>query len=334
VAGELGDRKGRDFDSLMRRVYGIFDALIDSVKRRSGVRVDCKNGCSYCCELKVDVSPLEVLYLARMVECMKPSDGERVGNAAKARHEHIQGKTHPQLLSENYPCPLLHDGSCSAYVGRPFFCRSFHAQTVETCRYSHANLHEPSGGFSVMFNGRAIPVRSPIAQNYRHIEILGDYLAGCNVLPKRFGLLPILPTFENWVLVQPGSPLPKKYDGARLVQRDQFSKTFDAFLEDISVTRIRKLMLRSELGRVADKLAEESKANRRICEQFPAIAEPAPQVEEPPTPEPRTVQAIVRVVGNRIACSKCKAVLTPQEYGYCKINFSKLGKQFLCKKCQ
>jgi len=142
VAGELGNKKGRDFDSLMKRVYGVFDALIDSIKLREGVRVDCKNGCSYCCELKVDVSPLEVLYLARMVECMKASDGERVRNAAKARHEHIQGKTHPQLLAENYPCPLLHDGSCSAYEGRPFFCRSFHAQTVETCRYGHANPHE------------------------------------------------------------------------------------------------------------------------------------------------------------------------------------------------
>lgn len=214
------------------------------------------------------------------------------------------------------------------------FSRLGHFVVLETKSAKEGmNLHEPSGGFSVLFNGRALPVRSPIAQNYRHIEILADYLNGCNVLPKRFGLLPIRPTFENWVLVQPGSPVPKKYDGARLVQRDQFSKTFDAFLEDISVTRIFKLMLRSELGLVAEKLAEESKANRRICEQYPTVAEPIESVETPAT-EPRTVQAVVHFVGNRITCASCKAVLTPKEYGFCKIHFSKLGKKFLCKKCQ
>jgi len=217
------------------------------------------------------------------------------------------------------------------------FSRLGHFVVLETKSAKEGmTLHEPSGAFSILFNGRSVPVRSPIAQNYRHIEILSDYLAGCNVLPKRLGLLPIRPTFENWVLVQPGSPVPKKYDGARLVQRDQFSKTFDAFLDDISVTRIFKLMLRSELGRVAEKLAEESKDNRRICEQYPARTELPEPIEsvEPPAPEPRIVQPTVQYVGNRIACASCKAVLTPKEYGYCKINFTKLGKKFLCQKCQ
>jgi len=195
------------------------------------------------------------------------------------------------------------------------------------------NLHEPSGAFSLLFNGKSIPVRSPIAQNYRHIEVLSDYLTGCNVLPKRLGLLPIRPTFENWVLVQPGSHLPKKYDGARLVQRDQFSRVFDEFVEDVGVSRIFKLMLRSELRRVAERLVEESKSNRRIYEQMPIIPETS-EAMEPPAPELLTSRSGSRVVGNRITCSSCKAVLTPKEYGYCKINFAKLGKKFLCQKCQ
>jgi len=217
------------------------------------------------------------------------------------------------------------------------FSRLGHFVVLETKSAKEGmTLHEPSGAFSILFNGRPKPCPSPIAQNYRHIEVLSDYLAGCNVLPKRLGLLPIQPTFENWVLVQPGSPVPKKYDGARLVQRDQFSKTLDEFIESISVARIFKLMLRSELRRVGERLKEESKENRRICEQFPArteSAEPIEPVEEPPAPEPRSVQP-VQYVGNRIACSSCKAILTPREYGYCKGNFSKLGKRFLCQKCQ
>ena len=214
------------------------------------------------------------------------------------------------------------------------FSRLGHFVVLETKSAKEGmTLHEPSGAFSVMFNGRPKPCPSPIAQNFRHIEVLSDYLAGCNVLPKCLGLLPIRPTFENWVLVQPGSPVPKEYDGAKLVQRDQFSKTLDEFIESISVARIFKLMLRSELGRVAERLTEESKDNRRICEQFPVRAESVAPAASP-APAPRVVQPTGQNTGNRIACASCHAVLTPKEYGYCKINFAKLGKKFLCKKCQ
>lgn len=139
VSDELGNKYGCNYDSLTRRAYEIFDALINSVMRWKEVHVDCKKGCSYCCELKVDVHPLEVLYLANIVEHMNPTDAARVRNAAKARHEYIQGKNELQLLTDNYPCPLLHDGSCSAYECRPLFCRSFHAQRVATCAYSYVN---------------------------------------------------------------------------------------------------------------------------------------------------------------------------------------------------
>ena len=211
------------------------------------------------------------------------------------------------------------------------FSRIGHFIVLETKSAKEGmNLHEASGAFSVNFNGRSVPVRSPIAQNFRHIDVLSDYLDGCNVLPKRLGLLPIRPTFENWVLVQPGSPLPRKYDGALLVQRDQFSKTLDQFIESISIRRVLKLMMRSELGKVAERLTEESNENRRICERSPDV-EPAP-VEV--APEPRLPQPVERVVKNPISCAACRNVLTPAEYGYCKIHFNKLNKRFLCRKCQ
>lgn len=220
------------------------------------------------------------------------------------------------------------DGWCQ--IDHLVFSRLGHFLVLETKSAKQGmELHEPSGAFCVMFNGNRQPVRSPIAQNQRHIQVLQDWLAICDVMPKRGGLLPIEPTFENWVLVEPGSPLPKKYDGARLVQRDQFTKAFDEFIESIRFVRILKLMLRSELSAIAKKLAEESKENRRIKETTHLKPEPSVEIELAPI-----VQPAIKTVGGRIACSKCKAVLTPQEYGYCKINFSKLGKRFLCKKCQ
>lgn len=244
----------------------------------------------------------------------------------------LHGATNWKALHDIVLFDKKSDGWCQ--IDHVVFSRLGHLVVLETKAAKEGmTLHEPSGAFSVLFNGRQKPVPSPIAQNYRHIEVLGDFLNGCNVMPKRFGLLPIQPTFENWVLVQPGSRISKHYNAARLVQRDQFSKTFDDFIESVGVTRIIRLMLLSELGNVADKLLKESNDNKKIRDYAPPAGETELEPVEPLVSATRK-ETIIRKVGNRIACATCKTVLTPQEYGYCKIHFSKLGKRFLCKKCQ
>ncbi len=137
ISKHISDKKRRNFTDLMRYAYKEFDSTISQAMNTHSVKVDCCSGCSYCCELKVDVSAVEALYLASAVQSMDQASQERIKKRAAERHAFIQEKSEMDLLGINYPCPLLHDGACSAYHARPFFCRSFHAQTVETCKYSH-----------------------------------------------------------------------------------------------------------------------------------------------------------------------------------------------------
>jgi len=238
------------------------------------------------------------------------------------------------------------------------------------------SLHAESGAWSVWFNGRPKPMKSPIAQNIRHIEVLGDYLRQHQIMPKRLFVV-IPPSFENWILVQPGVRLPKEYGGARLVQRDQFSQEFDLFLKRMSDSSVLKFMTTPELDSIEQKLAGESRENKRVRGLSPtdpkaesAYAAPAPasyRVSEKTQPQPEsnsdlrfappseqraqgfahvasvifeaastlsTPAAAQSVRQKTTSCAKCGGELTAKEVSYCRFNFAKLGRRYLCRKCQ
>lgn len=237
-------------------------------------------------------------------------------------------------------------------------------------------LHAESGAWSVWYGGRPKPMKSPIAQNIRHIEVLGDYLRQRQIMPKRL-FLEIPPAFENWILVQPGTRLPKEYDGARLVQRDQFPQAFNAFLEKLSVANAVRFMTSAELDAIVERLAEESRENKRVRGLSPTVphaavayADPVPASyriaeEPPPLPEPDSdlrfappseqkaqgfahVASVILEAASSLptsaapqsgrqkttTCAKCGGELTSKEVNYCRFNFAKMGRRYLCRTCQ
>jgi len=76
--------------------------------------VQCRRGCAFCCHVAVDVTPLEAIRLAEH----QRAAGLGPPAAAAARHA---------------PCPLLADGSCTAYAIRPFACRSLFSPDARAC---------------------------------------------------------------------------------------------------------------------------------------------------------------------------------------------------------
>lgn len=224
------------------------------------------------------------------------------------------------------------------------------------------SLHAESGAWSVWYADKPKPMKSPIAQNIRHIEVLGDYLRQRQIMPKRL-FLSIAPTFENWILVQPGVRLPKEYGGARLVQRDQFSQEFDLFRQRMPDSSVLKLMTILELDAVVDKLAEESQENKRVRDQPlvksavpsnrlsedpPPLPDPdhrfAPPVErkavtreeaveKPVAAEPPT-RSTISVRQKVTPCANCGGALTTKEVNYCRFNFTRMGRRYLCRNCQ
>jgi len=241
------------------------------------------------------------------------------------------------------------DGWCQ--IDHLVFGRMGHFLVMETKSAKQGmSLHDESGAWSVWFNGKPKPMNSPIAQNIRHIEVLGDYLKQCEVLPKRLGIA-LPPSFANWVLVQPGSRVPKEYGGAKLVQRDQFSQELDVFIEKISLGSVLRVMGLDELDRIAQRLEEESRENKRIRNsESRTTPEPHPLPPEPERPAQsgfaHVMSTIVEAVANTPApavpksevsatpCAKCRGLMTFKEVAYCRYNAAKLGRRYLCRKCQ
>jgi hypothetical protein len=161
--------------------------------------------------------------------------------------------------------------------------------------------------------------------------------------------IPIKPVFLNWILVQPGSRLPIEFDGARLVQRDQFSKALDKLIDSISVPDLIRVMSRESLTKISRLLEEETRENKKVCDIGGANAIELPSVptvpERVPTDEEKyglKVQSsvpapVIPVNGDPQSgrmCTKCSAELTHKEAAYCRYNFQKFSRQYLCRKCQ
>jgi Fe-S-cluster containining protein len=100
----------------------------------------CKEGCAYCCHLKVGVSIPEVLVIYNELAAQTTPEGfdflkERVLSAAS------KGNTLEEAfwLKTRTPCPFLDVDThslCLIYRLRPFSCRAYHSTDLGACQKS------------------------------------------------------------------------------------------------------------------------------------------------------------------------------------------------------
>jgi Putative zinc- or iron-chelating domain len=92
-------------------------------------KLACKKGCGYCCYGIVMISAPEAFLLATWVQSRGAEAIERFRSAAAEP----AGKTPQQRHGAKLPCPLLHDGACSAYATRPVACRTVTSFDLAPC---------------------------------------------------------------------------------------------------------------------------------------------------------------------------------------------------------
>lgn len=123
--------------SIVRTAHQRLDQITNAWLTQRGGTFACHEGCSFCCNLKVNVMPEEVFLISEYLRAEKPSEEiDRIQSVADQNRNKIRSMTLAEHLTANLPCALLKGGKCSVYPVRPSPCRSFHAQRVETCQYS------------------------------------------------------------------------------------------------------------------------------------------------------------------------------------------------------
>jgi Fe-S-cluster containining protein len=94
----------------------------------------CKEGCAFCCHLKVVVTAPEVIRVAEYLRAHR-SEAElgAVIERVAATDARTHGMTIEQRAQAKIPCPLLVEGACSAYEVRPLVCHGGNSFSVEAC---------------------------------------------------------------------------------------------------------------------------------------------------------------------------------------------------------
>lgn len=131
----------------LRQVQRLIESETRTLPRADRLALACRAGCDFCCHLRVMATPIEVFalldYLAgNLSEDDLASLTERVRETDRRLRTIEPG----QILTTNIPCPVLVDGSCSAYAGRPLNCRSYHSLSREACETSFENPTDLSLG--------------------------------------------------------------------------------------------------------------------------------------------------------------------------------------------
>ncbi len=111
------------------------------IRRREtplGEPLACRAGCTYCCHLKVTLTPLEVLRLAG--ELRASLDAPALA-ALRASIEQafaiVDGLSSEERARLARPCVLLDgDGRCVAYAARPLSCRGANSFDAAGCKAS------------------------------------------------------------------------------------------------------------------------------------------------------------------------------------------------------
>ncbi len=96
--------------------------------------VACRAGCAHCCSVAVDVQAHEVFFAAEHIQVNFPPAGLAGVIARTAAHRtRVAGLSSEKRAHLLVPCPLLHEGHCSIYQGRPEACRAHHTNDAAAC---------------------------------------------------------------------------------------------------------------------------------------------------------------------------------------------------------
>jgi Fe-S-cluster containining protein len=122
------------------------DEVLEASVRAHSVPIDCKNGCNYCCSLRLEVQPHDAFALAQWLgKNFTPAQLDALLARLRDNVEKSKAMGVEARKRTNMACALLGtDGACSAYEARPAQCRRYHSMRVQTCKAFYDNPADES----------------------------------------------------------------------------------------------------------------------------------------------------------------------------------------------
>jgi Fe-S-cluster containining protein len=135
-----------DADSCMAlaaRINALMDQAFESFRNEG---VHCREGCNFCCHLRVMVYPHEAIALFRYLVSRMPEE-----QANEVRTRLIENAARiGQANAWRMPCAFLVNGKCSAYEVRPAACSGYHSLSRGRCETAHQQAPGTSTGIPVL----------------------------------------------------------------------------------------------------------------------------------------------------------------------------------------
>lgn len=121
-------------DRALKHVSEIQDRLFDQAERVGHGRPACKEGCDYCCNIRVNCTAIEAVRIAQYaLATMEPQEFEEFKASLIAYTAEFQPLGGAEYWETRRPCPMLGEGSCRVHAARPIACRMYHSYDVEAC---------------------------------------------------------------------------------------------------------------------------------------------------------------------------------------------------------
>ncbi|UKS30059.1 SEC-C domain-containing protein [Paenibacillus sp. HWE-109] len=159
---------------LLEELYELYN---ESIKELDG-KTSCQKGCSACCNLYVDVSPIEAEHIRKHVlENFSVEEIERISTKVKINS---RNSPTPEMIAKDKaligeyalkksPCAFLGDsGECEIYQVRPFNCRKFKVTS------NPLHCSEPNSNNALRIS---LQIDAPADMSIKKINIgvFGDY---------------------------------------------------------------------------------------------------------------------------------------------------------------
>jgi len=125
--------------TLAARINALMEQATQSFQA-DGAGIACREGCTFCCHLRVMIFPHEAIALFRYLGSQMPKDRAQVVRKRVLENAaHIAALAREGRAATNLPCAFLVDGRCGAYEARPAACSGYHSLSREKCEASFDN---------------------------------------------------------------------------------------------------------------------------------------------------------------------------------------------------